>query len=120
MKSQRRFREASVKLECRCHGLASGVPHRRSEGAEIDATFRNLLLNPANVSAVGDDDPDFLQLEKLSEVLFFTTLVPAEHTFYDFTDRFEVQIACESDIIFASCTKRNLHSRFPSNFFVVE
>ena len=71
--------------------------------------FRNLLLNPTNILAIGSDDPDFVQLEESGEVQLFTTLVPAKQAFDDFTHCLEVQIPRERGIISAGSTKGDVH-----------
>lgn len=82
------------------------------ERAEIDALLENLLLNPANVLAIGRDDPDFVQLEKSSKVLFLAVCVPPEQRVDDSTHSFEVQVSCEINIIVLGCTKFDVHNVF--------
>src|SRR5215469_8171742 len=88
------------------------------QGPEIDAPLRNLLLNPANVLAIGGDDLDFVQFEKSSEVLLFTSLVPAEQTFIDFAHRFEVRLRAKTTSSLHAVRSAIFTVDFPYNFFV--
>ena len=102
------FQELSQDL---CPDATSLHPWCDIKRPQIDVPLGNLLLNPANVLAIGHDDPDFVQLEKSSEVLLFAILIPPEQTFDEPTHRLEVQIACEGNIIVPCFTKLNIHGR---------
>jgi hypothetical protein len=82
------------------------------ERSEIDALLENLLLNPSYVLAIERNDLGFVQPEKSSEVLLLSILIPTEQEFDNSAHRFEVEIACERDIIVGRCTKCDVHDGF--------
>jgi hypothetical protein len=59
-----------------CSNAAPLHRRRNVKGAEVYRCTVNLLLNPTNIMCVSSNDPDFIELEKLSKVLLLAGLIP--------------------------------------------
>jgi hypothetical protein len=75
------------------------------KGAEVYRCTVNLLLNPTNIMCVSSNDPDFIELEKLSKVLLPAGLIPSEQAIDNPAHCFEVHIARESEVLIGRCQK---------------
>jgi hypothetical protein len=63
---------------------------------------------------VSSNDPDFIELEKLSKVLLLAGLIPSEQAIDNPAHCFEVHIARESEVLIGRCTKLDV-PRGPSS-----
>jgi hypothetical protein len=97
------FRPDAAPLHCGHH----------VERAEVDRPVFNLLLNSTHILSVGDDDPDFLNVEEPSKVPLLPRLTPAEKAFDHSTHGLEIEVAGEDEVFTAHCSKRNLHYSLP-------